>query len=68
MYCEIECVRGHTGARWRWRVNDESGPGRASKEKFELFYDCVTDARRAGYEPLSNGKLIVCGAPKKSAS
>jgi hypothetical protein len=62
--CEIVCVPSRARARWLWRARGAGGVGRTSKEKFELFYECVTDARREGYEPLFAGKRIVCGAAK----
>ena len=59
--CNIISVQSHAGALWRWCVTEASGPGKISKEKFELFYECVADARRQGYEPLFDGRRIVCG-------
>ena len=66
--CNIVCVQSHARAVWRWRVKEGSGPGRISKENFELFYECVADARREGYEPLFDGRRIVCGAPMQPGS
>ena len=34
------------GFAWRWRVANGS---RQSESTFTYFYDCVQDARRAGY-------------------
>jgi hypothetical protein len=62
--CEIVCLGRLSSAGWRWRVREARGGDRTSKENFELFYECVTDARREGYEPRFEGKRIVCGASK----
>ena len=64
--CEILWVQRVSPARWCWRATEAKGRGRTSKENFELFYDCVTDARREGYEPRFEGKRIVCGVSNRS--
>ena len=35
------------GYRWEWRSEDGE---RVSTRAFELFYDCLCDARSSGYE------------------
>ena len=57
--------RGRTG--WQWRSTAADGRAQASQEVFELFYDCVSDARRRGFEPRFEGKTIVCGRAKQAA-
>jgi hypothetical protein len=60
--CEIVCTLDRIPARWQWQAST-NGKVRTS-ETFDLFYDCVTDARRCGFEPHFDGKPIVCGASK----
>jgi len=36
------------GYQWRWKCEQESAV--VSACAFELFYDCVEDARRSGHE------------------
>ena len=53
--CEIIYIQSERG--WRWRVLEDSAadspeadaPALRSAEAYELFYDCVSDARRKGY-------------------
>lgn len=48
--CEIypvPCGSGN-GFVWEWSTVGEAGK---SKRCFELFFDCLDDARRHGYEP-----------------
>ena len=48
--CEIYPVRvpfGH-GYVWEWSAVNRRG---GSKQTFDLFFDCLEDARKHGYEP-----------------
>jgi len=36
------------GYQWRWKCEQENGV--VSARAFELFYECVEDARRAGHQ------------------
>jgi hypothetical protein len=52
MPCEIYHVPHKTSFRWKWRHLAEDGSVKdESKESYELFYECVCDARRHGYQP-----------------
>jgi hypothetical protein len=57
--------RGRT--RWQWRSSEANGRAQVSEGKFELFYDCVSDARSRGFEPRFDGKIIVCGKAAQAA-
>ncbi|HSQ05713.1 MAG TPA: hypothetical protein VLN59_16865 [Burkholderiales bacterium] len=48
MYCQIYVVRMN-GAdfEWKWRLQNGE---RESSKSFNLFYDCVEDARQHGIE------------------
>jgi hypothetical protein len=48
--CEIYPVPSGSGNGfvWEWSAVGEAGK---SKRCFELFFDCLDDARRHGYEP-----------------
>ena len=38
--------------RWKWRDRNEDGRvNKESAQSYELFYECVCDARRHGYQP-----------------
>jgi len=50
--CEIFHVPHKKGYRWKWRQT--GGDGRTlveSDESYALYYECLTAAREAGYEP-----------------
>lgn len=49
--CEIIFVKPAGG--WKWRpVDDNNEPlGDASRETYQLFYECVVAARSSGYRP-----------------
>lgn len=49
--CEIFHVPFKNSFRWRWRAIAEDGSVSESQESYELFYECVTAARRSGYQP-----------------
>jgi hypothetical protein len=38
-------ARCANGYHWQWRADD----GAVSGREFDLFYECLSDARRAGY-------------------
>jgi hypothetical protein len=54
-----------TVCRWRWRRTDVEGSVQSSLEEFELFYDCVSAARGAGYDPFFAGRRIVCATRRR---
>ena len=47
--CEIIYVKSAKG--WKWRALDDQGKpaDKPSEATFDLFYDCVRDARARGY-------------------
>ena len=50
--CEIFHVVHKKSFRWKWRHLGEDGSVEdESEESYELFYECVTAARRHGYQP-----------------
>ena len=49
--CEIVYVKQSAGNGWKWRAITADDKAKASDQTFELFYECVTDARRNGYQP-----------------
>lgn len=52
--CEIIYVKKASGEGWKWRAlesDGKSGAQKPSEETFELFYECVTHARKNGYQP-----------------
>ena len=65
--CEIVSLADRGQTRWQWRLSEADGRAEVSKERFELFYDCVTDARKRGFEPRFEGRIIVCGRAKEAA-
>jgi hypothetical protein len=40
-------ARGRFGYKWRWRSEDRAT---RSERSFDLYYECVEDARAHGYE------------------
>jgi hypothetical protein len=60
--CEIVCVKSRHPLRWRWRRTDSDGSVQSSVEEFDLFYDCVSAARGAGYDPFFAGRRIICAS------
>ena len=52
MPCEIYHVPHKAKFRWKWRQLAEDGSVKEeSKESYELFYECVVDARKHGFQP-----------------
>ena len=45
--CSITYVKQGSTAGWRWQPVE----GDASREIYDLFYECVVAARKRGYEP-----------------
>lgn len=40
-----------TGYKWQWKRTNESGAVvEKSKQEFDYYFDCVTDAKAHGYE------------------
>ena len=50
--CEIFHVKLEKRAGWKWRAVLPGGQIQACKEIYDLFYECVTAARREGYDPV----------------
>jgi hypothetical protein len=48
--CEIYPVPSGSGNGFVWEWSSEGDVG-SSKRCFELFFDCLDDARKHGYEP-----------------
>ena len=49
--CEIYHVPARGSFAWKWRHRPAAGRVIESKETYELYYDCVAAALRAGYQP-----------------
>lgn len=50
--CEIFHVpHKKNGFRWKWRHTADDGRTVESKESYALYYECISAAREAGYEP-----------------
>jgi len=49
--CEIYHVTHKKSFRWKWRHMNVDGRAVESKESYALYFECVTAARAAGYEP-----------------
>lgn len=49
--CEIIYVKQKEAIGWKWRVIDDEGLAKVSKETYGLFYECVSAARAKGYSP-----------------
>jgi hypothetical protein len=49
--CEIIYVKQKDGKGWKWRSIETDEQPEVSAQTFELFYECVTDARSSGYQP-----------------
>jgi hypothetical protein len=49
--CEIIWVKSANGWQWRSLDQQKSAKRQTSPETFQLYYDCVTDARAEGYNP-----------------
>ena len=50
--CEIFHVPHKKSFRWKWRHTAADGRTPVeSEESYALYYECVTAARAAGYEP-----------------
>lgn len=49
--CEIIYVKQSNGTGWKWRAIAADHKPESSVQTFELFYECVTDARQNGYQP-----------------
>jgi hypothetical protein len=50
--CEIFHVPHKKSFRWKWRHTAADGRTLVeSKESYALYYECISAAREAGYEP-----------------
>lgn len=49
--CEIFHVPYKKSFRWKWRHTADDGHTVESKESYALYYECISAAREAGYEP-----------------
>jgi len=49
--CEIYPITHKKSFRWKWRYVPAEGRAVESKESYALYFECVTAAREAGYEP-----------------
>jgi hypothetical protein len=65
MICNIYPVAAGGGTfQWKWRGTDGK---RKSERTFELFYDCVEDARHHGVDvDLTQVHLDIADAPENS--
>jgi hypothetical protein len=50
-HCEIFHVPYKKSFRWKWRHVSADGKVKESQESYELYYECVCEARKNGYEP-----------------
>lgn len=53
--CEIFHVPQKKGFRWKWRHTGADGRTVESRESYALYYECISAAREAGYEPRKQG-------------
>ncbi len=49
--CEIIYSKDKEGNGWKWRPVTDDADAKPSKETYQLFYDCVTAARKKGFNP-----------------
>jgi hypothetical protein len=49
--CAIIAIKHGNSFRWIWRYVAKDGAVRKSEQAYELFYECVSAARKSGYEP-----------------
>jgi hypothetical protein len=49
--CEIFHVPHKKSFRWKWRHTAADGRSVESAESYALYYECISAAREAGYEP-----------------
>lgn len=60
-FVAIPCAHA-PGFHWRWCARKRDGARAESERTFELYFDCVQDARRNGYAgampwPARNGAI-----------
>ena len=53
--CEIFYVKRDGKLRWKWRVSTSDGITARPDEEYELFYECLSAARREGFTPTYAG-------------
>ena len=53
--CEIFYVNDGAQLRWKWRSTTQGGAVKVSRDGYELFYDCLSDARGRGFTPTYDG-------------
>ena len=61
--CEIYHVPLKGSFAWKWRHQSHDGRVIESKEKYQLYYECVSAALEHGYQPN-----IKCFAPRERAA
>jgi hypothetical protein len=54
-HCEIFHVRRKGKLRWKWRQTTGDGPVGVSEHEYELFYECLSAARKNGLTPTYPG-------------
>lgn len=53
--CEIFHVRRKGKLRWKWRQTTDDGALDLSEHEYELFYECLSAARKNGLTPTYPG-------------
>lgn len=53
--CEIFDMRRKGKLRWKWRHTAADGAVACSDEEYELFYECLSAARKKGFTPTYAG-------------
>jgi hypothetical protein len=53
--CEIFDMRRRGKLRWKWRHTAADGAVACSDEEYELFYECLSAARKKGFTPTYAG-------------
>ena len=53
--CEIFHIRRKGKLRWKWRQTVKDGGLEVSEGEYELFYECLSAARKSGLTPTYQG-------------
>ena len=53
--CEIFYLRRKGRLRWKWRATGRDGAIKCPDDEYELFYECLSAARKKGFTPAFAG-------------
>lgn len=69
--CEIRHMKHENSFRWKWQHVAPDGGITESAKTYSLYYECVTAARKSGFEPrlgITSAWVTAVKAPSVGAT